>query len=136
MFHTVLRYTCYEHGEMTKKAFKTRFQQFCVGLRNHNLQRWKGSFFTCPCHMIYRVKAFGLLISNNYTFKRRFLRVCEIWGYFAKKKRKKPAKLVINCLIMIFIEKIEKNHIFDSYNYYYMLRVTFRFYFIDLQINT
>ena len=37
-------------------------------LRGHNCQKWKSRFLTCPCHMIYRVEANGLSISN-YIFK-------------------------------------------------------------------
>ena len=51
-------------------------QQICWVLRAHNWQKWKGRFLTCPCnHKIYRVEAFGLLISNY------MLKNYEFWDY-------------------------------------------------------
>ena len=43
-----------------------------VWLTAHNWQNWKSTFLTCPCHEIYRVKAFALknykLYLKNYDF--------------------------------------------------------------------
>ena len=86
----------------------------------HNLQKWKRVFLTCHCHKIYRDEAVGLK-SYKYTWKITiFVKMWNLGQYLENWSS--------NLKILL--------HMCDTYNCDYLKHSTFRFKWIDFQLNT
>ena len=126
MIRKIWRFLWYQNRNNFEKNEKRKDQ---APLTAHNLQKWKRVFLTWPCHKIYRDEAVCLK-SCKYAWKITiYVNMCNL-GQFRE-------NLIFchNCLIEVRIYKFFL-HMCGIYNCDYLQHNTFRFNFINFQLNT
>ena len=66
---------------------KTQFTgvRAAIDLTDHNWQKWKRVFLTCPFYEIFKDEAVQLVLKvANVLEKLQFMWICGIWGNFVK----------------------------------------------------